>query len=257
MDPSTYSSDDLDEISIDKNIDKNAIFGILASVRAVINSYSPKTAEAKKHLDRGVNYRYFLIKDSVLMLHEGISKIETSRYEIAKINIAFNSIYVNIRGVLDNLAWILRFDVISGSIDPKSISFSSKKFLNKLRESGVNLEWISEFSSWFQNLSLLRDPIAHRLPLYIPPGLITDSQDITAAQKLATQKCETMEGYYEIDAKIKKLRKFHPIFIVDDAEKGVSYPLGINAFLVSDLDNLVKFSKKILDALISLQKSCS
>jgi hypothetical protein len=231
------------------NINKNEIFIQLASVRTVINSYLPKTAEAKKHLDRGVDFRYILIKDSVLLLHECIEKIHNNSYEMAKINIAFNSIYINIRGILDNLAWILRFDILSDAVNAKSISFTNPKFLKRLSDSGFNVAWVESFAAWMKNLSLLHDPIAHRLPLYIPPGIVTDPEVIQAAKTLCAQKLDNFDDHLDIQNKSSKLNKFQCVFIVDDAEKGISYPMEINEILIDDLENLVRFSTEFFCAL--------
>jgi len=236
-------------------INTNEIYIKLASVRSVLNCYVPRTAEAKKHLDRGVNFRYFLIKDSIQLLHEGIEKLQSNDSQIARINIAFNSIYINLRGIIDNLAWMLRYEIISDVVSPKSISFTNNKFLTKLSSANYKIDWISEYSNWFYDLSLLRDPIAHRLPLYIPPGCVIDPDSIEAVVELNAKKYETIEEFREIQYEISKYRKFEAVFIVDDAEKGISYPMSINGALQNDLDYLCKFSIHAINELCNAIKS--
>jgi hypothetical protein len=82
-----------------------------------------------------------------------------------------NVIYINLRGTLDNLAWLL-FDLRAGDatrkFPPIKIGLFSNEFLKEENLADV-AKFMEPFKGWNRELSSRRDPAAHRIPLSVPP----------------------------------------------------------------------------------------
>lgn len=233
------------------NVDRNEAFVLLSIMQRAVANYAPKTEESKKYIERGINLRYILLKDSIILLHESIHRLENDRYSIGNVNIAANSIYNNIKGVLDNIAWILRFDVIGEAMRTTSISLSNKKFLEKLKTSKFKIEIKPMYLDWLNDLAKKRDPIAHRLPIYIPPKTIINECDKVLAEKYIQKASDSiiegnMDGWYAFMNKLNALGSFAPILIVDEAETKDFTTVNLNDILIYDFKMLSGICSEIL-----------
>ena len=85
-----------------------------------------------------------------------------------------NVIYINIRGLLDNLAWsVVHF---SGSDESKGLPNSQIGLFRKSLERDDNLrplvESLKHYKLWDEDLAARRDPAAHRIPLSVSPAVV-------------------------------------------------------------------------------------
>jgi hypothetical protein len=103
-----------------------------------------------------------------------------------------NTIYINIVGVIDNYAWVLRHE--RGSPDIRNLrSNRVGLFVKEFRKDpclGSLTPQLDPFIDWFTDLRSRRDPAAHQIPLYVPSTALD---------------AESLQRYQEIEAAITSL----------------------------------------------------
>lgn len=98
------------------------------------------------------------------------------RHETAKAEMAIHSFVLNTFGCLDNLAWIWVFEKnVRGrngeELRPKSVGLCSEPLRDSFSEEFR--AYLDTRQEWFDHLKGFRDSLAHRIPLYIPPYIVT------------------------------------------------------------------------------------
>jgi hypothetical protein len=99
-------------------------------------------------------------------------------FAVTEINLHLNSFYLHLRGILDNLAWALHHALVLipevGSEEGKGrtrVNLFSKDFVAALTiKDAACARAIQGYDAWSRELADLRDPAAHRIPLYAIPG---------------------------------------------------------------------------------------
>lgn len=174
-----------------------------------------------------------------------------------------NSIYINIRGALDNFAWCcveLYCDETAKRLvlaSPASVSFFNIRFW---AQAGLPefAELARSSKSWGDELKSRRDPSAHRIPLSVVPSIIDDSTralyDRLSAEWFSASR-EAMalanagqladQSFREADeafAKLQKVGKFQPLFGHDTTGELMKiYPT-----VPQDIGQLVKVSRSAI-----------
>ncbi|MEY9103761.1 hypothetical protein ABIA24_006734 [Sinorhizobium fredii] len=175
---------------------------------------------------------------------------------VLEATIAIQSFVMNAFGCLDNLAWIWvcekpvlkdgkELDPLKVGLGPKSkevrASFS-QKFVAHL-ESRQN--WVD------QHLKGFRDSLAHRIPLYIPPYIVTP-EAIDSYNKLEVQSAEALRNlhvhaYEELQAAQKALGLWRPWMthsVTEKSPRAVFHPQ-----LIADYMTIDEFGRAMLDEL--------
>lgn len=130
------------------------------------------TQEAREYLQHGVMRRLFLMWHCV-------SKIFTiyppdrvkilSDEERFEVNVSLHSLFINVFGVLDNLAWVLSYEKNYG-LNKRDIGLFTNAFKSKLMPDFKDYLYSERMRNWhFVHLKEYRDSLAHRIPLYVPP----------------------------------------------------------------------------------------
>ena len=126
----------------------------------------------------------------------------------------------NAYGCLDNLAhiWVLEKNVKKENGDPLpqfwvGLGSKNEAVLKSLPDSFT--KYLSEIRDWYENLENFRHALAHRIPLYIPPGYLTDEKaagynDIQTRINEAVRRRD-FEGADRLEDKQTALLSFHPI----------------------------------------------
>lgn len=89
-----------------------------------------------------------------------------------------NLIYVNIRGVLDNLCWALLHESAPDKLKTlreSNIELFRSCIVKDVRFAGLH-EVLGAHAAWNIDLKGRRDPSAHRIPLTIPPQFVTGGE---------------------------------------------------------------------------------
>ena len=159
----------------------------------------------------------------------------------------------NAHGCLDNLAhiWVLENDVKQENGDPlppTRVGLGSKNqvVLKSLPESFTS--YLSEIRGWYKNLESLRHALAHRIPLYIPPGYLTDEK---AAEYSSIQtrindavRRKDFEGADRLEDEQRGLLSFLPIATDSFGEKATV--LYFHAQMLSDFRTIREIAARLL-----------
>ncbi len=145
--------------------------------------------DARRHFQEGFVRRHYMLQSSRLFLEEHCSldrQIPLSPYEATDCAIHVNAYYANLRGALDNLAWVLQSernilkDVAEDERQNRQrCHLFDKTFINSLKNADFGLGTAIEgFQRWAEGLAELRDPACHRIPIYVPPSVITRQKEL-------------------------------------------------------------------------------
>ena len=118
---------------------------------------------------------------------------------------------MNVFGALDNLAWIWVSEKPL-KVGRKQIGLGPKCEVVRASFSDEMCDYLTGFCDWFDHIIDFRDALAHRIPLYIPPYIVSQHND-AEYQALEDQKRATKdpEEYDRLTAEQFKLEAFHPV----------------------------------------------
>ena len=219
-----------------ENIDyikrRNDIFDMYNGLRPQLESIKVKlnNKNAFRYLTEGVirrsamlRYSFIEITDKFIEQKEGLDE-----FEVVVLNIHLNSFYINIRGVLDNIAWIILYEFkLLGDCDDNNSSFrknadlNNKTFKIKLRKICPGFVKILDcYKKWIDDIKLFRDPIAHRIPIVIPPGVIKDKQKYEKYLQEHDQllKNGNFNDAFGLKLMEHKLADFEPYFVLSNCK---------------------------------------
>jgi hypothetical protein len=150
-----------------------------------------------------------------------------------------NIIYMNLRGTLDNFAWCFLYEKESEAVSSLS-RMHIDLFANKFRELPAFAKIAQEISAhdnWNKEVKERRDPVAHRIPLYIPPSIV----DHEGAERYK----ELFEEYaFE---QLSNIGSFYPCF-QHHPEEGI---IPIYPILPTDMTHLIRIGNTIERSLIT------
>jgi hypothetical protein len=144
------------------------------------------SARALQHLKEGFNRRILMMAASLRFIHDTAAKQggkSISPYTATDLAIHVNALYSNLCGALDNLAWALQHEkqlfpsITETSKRRQQVDLFDTRFLAALAASSSELAaTLRGHTAWHSDLRLLRDPAAHRIPIYAVPGVMTEAQ---------------------------------------------------------------------------------
>ncbi|MBE2190808.1 MAG: hypothetical protein IAE63_01370 [Alphaproteobacteria bacterium] len=159
-----------------------------------------------------------------------------------------NVLYMNIRGVLDNFAWCYMYErspELEKKLSYNQVGLFSRKF-RKLCDPFSEIESaIKVHDSWERELATRRDPVAHRIPLYVPNAALTEQESgryrqlndefLAESSILAFDKSDVaFDAMYNIGI-------FHPHFIHNPDDPSIPiYPT-----IPNDLAHLTRIEKTL------------
>lgn len=137
--------------------------------------------KARAYCSYGLNRRIFTLKGSLERISEISPPTRTERLEEnEKIDLTahLHCYYINQSGAYNNLAWIWFHEKLTieekNNIPKEQVSLVNKKFKKFLPK--VLVDKCSSYSEWFDYLKDFRDPLVHRIPFYVVPYMITQSE---------------------------------------------------------------------------------
>lgn len=149
---------------------------LIIKTSKLINNFSDE--KAYKYFRFGVFIRLMTIKENRDSLQRLIKQEASKHKDTTLETMHINSLYINIFGVLDNLAWVLQhqFILIEG-IDEEhkqknKIGIFGEHFLKRIKQKDADLEVkIESFKDFNEKIKIFRDSSVHRMPLYCPPAI--------------------------------------------------------------------------------------
>jgi hypothetical protein len=157
-----------------------------------------RNADARRHFNEGFVRRHYMLQSSRLFLDEHCAsdrKTPLSPYEATDCAIYLNAYYSNLRGALDNLAWVFQYEwQLLGELgedqgrDRQKCYLFGRPFLAALKISHPDIAIaLEEHRDWAVELAELRDPGAHRIPIYVPPSVITSQHQVEEFRRIEAQ----------------------------------------------------------------------
>jgi len=182
--------------------------------------------QAKRHLFEGFLQRHLMMSASrERIFNETHNRGNLLSPELTtELNVHVNAYYLNLRGALDNLAWILAYELELKpglSEEGKGNQFSDlfrNDFQAALKEKRPDLaRWLRKLEHWRSRVKTFRDPAAHRIPLYVTPGIQTDEnrerrETLERAAAEAIKK-EDFDTYTSLQYEIRNLAEYRPTFL--------------------------------------------
>lgn len=176
--------------------------------------------------------------------------------ELSHVNINLQAFVFNAFGSADNLAWIwvsekgLTKD--DGSPIPSGwIGLRKRNQFVRTSFSSEFLRYLEGLDGWFDQLENFRHALAHRIPLYVPPYIV--SQDKMAAyrglenRKSDAQSRGAFDDYDRLSAAQDALGVFRPIMTHSFDERAKS--IVFHAQLLADFNTIEELGWKILEEL--------
>lgn len=138
-----------------------------------------KEEKAKEYLFHGATRRIGVIArciDNIFRIYPLDREQLLTNIELKDIDINLHSFFINIFGFLDNLAWVFVHEK-KIEIDKKNVGlFFDKTKVNFTKEYRDYLE-SEAVQRWFNiYLKDCRDALSHRIPVYVPPKILTPDQ---------------------------------------------------------------------------------
>lgn len=152
-----------------------------------------------KYINHGVGRRLSILKKSTERLFEIFppDRVEVLTIdEVIFVQIFLHAFVINLSGVFDNWAWAFvhrhnLLDKVGGRLNvgifkERTQQFFSDELRIYLRESNI-ADWHQQY------LKNYRDALAHRIPLYVPPAILTD-EDKNAYERLEVEKARLIRA---------------------------------------------------------------
>jgi hypothetical protein len=144
-----------------------------------------RVPDCRQHL-QGCSRRLLMMQHARIEIlatsHEETKPLASDRLNL--LNVCLNSFYLNLLGALDNLAWATTWELgLLDSIDEsadtvrKFCTIVGKRFLLAISAQDATFgTWLGAQKSWILEVKKFRDPAAHRLPLAIVRGIMTEEE---------------------------------------------------------------------------------
>jgi len=218
---------------------------------------------AKDNLSYGAGRRILVIKENYISINEIAYPKKSDPLnpeENVVLNLHLNSLYFHLSGLLDNLAWAV---VLESSIFPtfneqngrdrRRVGLFKDEFLGKIQnvKNGILYKELKSKLDWHRQLADLRDPLAHRIPLYVTPAILTEEQGEKYRQ-LRIQFYECMdkndfEGAEKALHQQQTLGTYGGLFVNVENGDWQEYP--ITSQIEKDLENFIEIATAVVQFL--------
>lgn len=163
---------------------ENVTRGLRKLVESFLTEMSPslKNPRAKEYLEHGVCRRIRVLERSVERIYEIFPpdrKEKLTRDELSDVQIYLHAFVINLFGILDNLAWVYVLEhnlekEVGGHRGIGLYAKGTQDILPPNLKAYLNLE---SSTVWYEKyVKNYRDALAHRIPLYVPPLIVTDTE---------------------------------------------------------------------------------
>ncbi len=176
-----YSDESLQELATNYG---KVTDGLRKLFERFLTEVSPKltTPRAKEYLDHGVCRRLRVLERSIERIYEIFPpnrKEKLTRDELSDVQIYLHAFVINLFGMLDNLAWVyvLEYGLEAEVGGHKGVGLYAKGSQNILPPDLKEYLNRESTRNWYEAyVKNYRDALAHRIPLYVPPLVVTDAE---------------------------------------------------------------------------------
>lgn len=173
--------------------------------------------------------------------------------ELSDLAINLQSFVFNVFGCLENLAWVWvkEKDIRNNKgelLANFQIGFGSKYEYVRNSFSYEFRSYLDGLNEWFSQMENFRHALAHRIPLYIPPYIVTNEEaakehELEQARREALTRHE-FEEYERLTNELEAIGKFVPWMTHSFNEK--SRQVVFHAQIIADWNTVIGISEKFL-----------
>ena len=159
-------------------------------------------------------------------------------------------------GCLDNLAWIWVYEKDvkkedGNELDPKWVGLGKGNTQVRSSFSKEFVAYLDNHQEWFDHIKDFRDSLAHRIPLYIPPYIVTpetvdDYKRLEQASSEALQRAD-FKKYDRLQSEQKKFGRFRPW--MTHSRNGRAPSIVFHLQLLADYLTIDEFGRTMLEQL--------
>jgi hypothetical protein len=239
------------------NVGRDAAQRTFASLRERYLMRRFEDARAAEHARNGFARRLgTLIRALNLVFDLLPPELDTiaDRDTVVDATISIQSFVLNTFGCLDNLAWTFVHEkgvtAPSGAVlDPRSVSIGSAAV--RARFSNEFSSYVDSRAGWLKDMRGFRDSLVHRIPLYIPPFIVTpDAIDEYNRLERASDdamRAKNFEEYSHLQKEQTNLGRFRPWMTHSLTEN--SPAILFHPQLLSDFATVDEFGREMLEEL--------
>jgi hypothetical protein len=204
--------------------------------------------KAKEYLMQGAGRRLNIVTRCIENIFRifPIGQIEQlARHELTDLGINLHAFFVNISGLFDNLGWVFVFehDLLGkrkdGKLERNDVGLFKRETQIRLPEALRTYLQSDHLRAWYSEYSKnYRDALAHRIPLYVPPSILSGADQekyLELEAQLLTldlTEYENRKIYDDILEQQKQLGQASPFFAHSVGEEG--RPVFLHAQVIAD-----------------------
>jgi hypothetical protein len=175
-----------------------------------------------------------------------------SKRQLCDAQINIQAFLANVYGSIDNLAWIWVFERdLAGTIPRGHVGLGKD---NKRVRASFSVElqaYLKSLDEWFDYLSEFRHALAHRIPVYIPPGMVLP-KDADAYNDLTMKMTSAQldpDEYERLSQEQNKLLVFQPLVAQSTLE--TKNPYFFHPQMLNDFVTVEALADKMLKELVA------
>ncbi len=231
--------------------------------RSLLDSYAFRqfgNQKATEYANHGFLRRIKTLKrciENVFSLCPPEREEKLSKDELTDLAINLQSFIFNLFGSIDNLAWIWvsEKDIRDKNTLPlgaKYIGLSRKNEIVRRSFSAEFQNYLTELNDWFNYLENYRHALAHRIPLYVPPFLISEAEakesSLLEEQKIEALRAHNFDEYERLDIEQEAFGWHAPVMGHSLYEEN-SHRIVFHSQLLADWTTICEMAEHFLDEL--------
>ena len=225
-------------------------------LHAIETSKSLTNADAQNYMRYGAGRRLGMMAHAyreIYAIAPPAQENPLSHDDEQSISRDINILYLHTRGVLDNFAWSFLHEtnapkaerIVAEDKGRMKVDLFHPQFKQLCPAIATIEADINTHRDWNADVKARRDPVAHRIPLYVPPAVIAEEEEATysalSQQHLDLAVAHDFEGSQAAVAKLDTLGKFRPVFMHDPAEGTIPiYPT-----VPTDMAHIIRISHTV------------
>lgn len=197
-----------------------------------------QTANAKKHAERGIGRRLSILRVNIrhiLRLTDRPKDAPLYGEAQNELGMHLNSFYIQLHGLLDNLAWLLAYELnMFGPVSEDDVAARRKVglFLRDFRAKLTHEDTkalLERHAEWYEVTRSLRDLIAHRVPLYAVPCILSREEGERFNRLYEEELQALAAGQLECSQTLHNekftIGEYHPVFCQEEKGQPILAPI--------------------------------
>jgi hypothetical protein len=227
----------------------------LDAIATAYASFPYRTLPGRQYATRGFLRRFNTMHHCIERVFEMLPPEQDGRPAdpvLLDVAVYIQAFVMNAFGAVDNLAWIwvneksLKVGKMETGLGPKCVAVRSS-FSPEMRD------YLAKQDDWFAHIIDFRDALAHRIPLYIPPYIVSEEND-AKYEALEVRKLEANDSdeYDKLCAEQANFVVFEPVMkhALDDNKP----PVVFHFQLVQDFLTVEEIAERVVGELGRLSR---